>query len=74
MVEMQGKVIVGNFFGTVNLQIGSRVGDRGLEIAGWRPRVGDRRLEIAGWRPRVGDRRLEIAGWRSRVGDRKLGA
>ncbi|KAL8560396.1 hypothetical protein ACOMHN_006127 [Nucella lapillus] len=54
--------------------IGSRVGDRGLEIAGWRPRVGDRRLEIAGWRPRVGDRRLEIAGWRSRVGDRKLGA
>ncbi|KAL8586756.1 hypothetical protein ACOMHN_061269 [Nucella lapillus] len=31
--------------------IGPRVGDRGLETAGWRPRVGDRGLGAASWGP-----------------------
>jgi hypothetical protein len=34
--------------------------------------VGDRRLEIGGWRSEVGDRRLEIGGWRSEIGNGPL--
>ncbi|KAL8617575.1 hypothetical protein ACOMHN_064960 [Nucella lapillus] len=39
--------------------IGSRVGDRGLEIAGWRSQVGDRGLETASWGP---DREVQDPG------------